>query len=549
MRPDQDDDRKTDGEAGAAVQAADSSPPLLRMRDIAKQFPGVRALNGVDLTVHAGEVVALLGENGAGKSTLMNILAGVHADYEGEIEIDGEPVRIHSPKQAAHHGITMIHQELNLVPELSIADNVFLGRELRTRRGTLDRKAMNRRTTELLAELGLALAPHRLVRECRIAERQLVEVAKALGGRLKVLVMDEPTSALAAAEVERLFAVIRSLAQRGVGVVYISHRLEELEEIADSVTVLRDGSYVGSRDVGAVERGELVALMVGRPLDNLFPRAQEQRSDGAVRLEVSGLSFTPSAAHSGTALHDLTFSVRAGEIVGLAGLMGAGRSEVLESLYGAKGPVKGTITLDGRPYIPRSPRQAIRRGLALVAEDRKSQSLILENTVRFNTTLAALNRFLRPWRTVNRRAERAVAAEQNAALGTKAASVETVVRTLSGGNQQKVVLAKCLLTKPTLLLVDEPTRGIDVGAKAEIHGLLDRLAGDGAAVLAVSSELPELLGICDRILVLCEGRITGEFHRDPQHGPVAAQEAILSAAMARRAVLSPSPPLVGSVHD
>jgi len=235
--------------------------------------------------------------------------------------------------------------------------------------------------------------------------------------------------------------------------------------------------------------------------------------------------------------------------VGLAGLMGAGRSEVLESLYGAKGPVKGTITLDGRPYTPRSPRQAIRRGLALVAEDRKHQSLILDNTVRFNTTLAALNRFLRPWRTVNRRAERVVAAEQNAALGTKTAGVETIVNTLSGGNQQKVVLAKCLLTEPTLLLVDEPTRGIDVGAKAEIHGLLDRLADEGAAVLAVSSELPELLGICDRVLVLCEGRITGEFHRDPEHGPVATQEAILSAAMARRAVLSSSPALLGSVHD
>ena len=528
---------------------ADSAPPLLRMRDIAKQFPGVRALTGVDLTVHGGEVVALLGENGAGKSTLMNILAGVHADYDGVIELDGEPARIHSPRQAAHHGITMIHQELNLVPELSISDNVFLGRELRSRRGTLDREAMHRRTAELLAELGLALPPRQPVRECRIAERQLVEVAKALNGRLKVLVMDEPTSALAAAEVERLFTVIRSLARRGVGIVYISHRLEELKEIADSVTVLRDGGNVGSRDAHTVDRDELVALMVGRPLDNLYPRAAEQRSDGPVRLEVSGLTFTPTPGQSGTALHDLDFTVRAGEIVGLAGLMGAGRSEVLESLYGARSPVTGDIKLDGRPYAPRSPRQAIRRGLALVAEDRKAQSLVLDNTVRFNTTLAALHRFLRPWRTVNRRAEKAAAAEQNAALGTKTASVETVVGTLSGGNQQKVVLAKCLLTKPTLLLVDEPTRGIDVGAKAEIHALLDRLAQAGSAILAVSSELPELLGICDRIIVLCEGRITGEFHRDPAHGPVAAQEAILSAAMARQAVLASGSTLVGSAHD
>jgi ABC-type sugar transport system ATPase subunit len=538
-------------DAPDAPRQPGDGPPLLRMRDIAKQFPGVRALTGVDLSVHRGEVVALLGENGAGKSTLMNILAGVHADYDGGIEIDGEPVAIHSPKQAAHHGIAMIHQELNLVPELSLADNVFLGRELRTRRGTLDRRAMSRRTAELLAELGLALPPQRPVRDCRIAERQLVEVAKALNGTLRVLVMDEPTSALAAAEVQRLFAVIRSLAARGVGVIYISHRLEELEEIADSVTVLRDGAHVGSRDVAAVARNELLALMVGRPLDDLFPRAAEQRSDGPVRLQVSGLGFTPGPGpgRSGTALHALDFTVHAGEIVGLAGLMGAGRSEVLEALYGAKGPVSGRIELDGRRYEPRSPRRAIRRGIALVAEDRKAQSLILGNTVRFNTTLAALERFLRPWRTVKRRAEKAAAAEQNRALGTRTPSVETVVGTLSGGNQQKVVLAKCLLTNPTLLLVDEPTRGIDVGAKAEIHALLDRLAGAGAAVLAVSSELPELLGICDRVLVLCEGRLTGEFHRDPAHGPLATQEAILSAAMARRAVLAAGPDLVGSVHD
>jgi ABC-type sugar transport system ATPase subunit len=515
-------------DAPDAPRQPGDGPPLLRMRDIAKQFPGVRALTGVDLSVHRGEVVALLGENGAGKSTLMNILAGVHADYDGGIEIDGEPVAIHSPKQAAHHGIAMIHQELNLVPELSLADNVFLGRELRTRRGTLDRRAMSRRTAELLAELGLALPPQRPVRDCRIAERQLVEVAKALNGTLRVLVMDEPTSALAAAEVQRLFAVIRSLAARGVGVIYISHRLEELEEIADSVTVLRDGAHVGSRDVAAVARNELLALMVGRPL---------------------GFTPGPGPGRSGTALHALDFTVHAGEIVGLAGLMGAGRSEVLEALYGAKGPVSGRIELDGRRYEPRSPRRAIRRGIALVAEDRKAQSLILGNTVRFNTTLAALERFLRPWRTVKRRAEKAAAAEQNRALGTRTPSVETVVGTLSGGNQQKVVLAKCLLTNPTLLLVDEPTRGIDVGAKAEIHALLDRLAGAGAAVLAVSSELPELLGICDRVLVLCEGRLTGEFHRDPAHGPLATQEAILSAAMARRAVLAAGPDLVGSVHD
>jgi ABC-type sugar transport system ATPase subunit len=513
--------------------------PLLRMKDIAKQFPGVRALSGVDLTVHAGEVVALLGENGAGKSTLMNILAGVHGDYEGTIEIDGSPIRIHSPKDAAHHGIAMIHQELNLVPGLSISDNLFLGRELRTRRGTLDRRTMHARTAELLAELGLALPPRRPVGQCRIAEQQLVEVAKALAGNLRILVMDEPTSALAEAEVERLFAVIRGLTRRGVGIIYISHRLEELEEIADSVTVLRDGAYVGHRETAATGRDELVSLMVGRPLGELFPRASAQRSQGPVRLQASGLTLTPGPGQDGSALHGLDFQVRAGEIVGIAGLMGAGRTEVLEAVYGARGAVSGTLTLDGRRYRPTSPRAAIRRGIALVAEDRKAQSLVLGNTVRFNTTLAALSRYRKPWRTVDRKAERAAAVAQNAALRTKTSGMETVVGTLSGGNQQKVVLAKCLLTEPSLLLIDEPTRGIDVGAKAEIHALLDSLARSGTAILAVSSELTELIGMCDRILVLCEGRLTGEFHRDPANGPAATQEAILTAAMARQAVLAP----------
>jgi ABC-type sugar transport system ATPase subunit len=533
-------DNATGRASGNSRAADEQGPPLLRMRDIGKQFPGVRALSGVDLTVHAGEVAALLGENGAGKSTLMNVLAGVHADYEGVIEVDGQTVHVRSPKSAAHHGIAMIHQELNLVPELSISDNLFLGRELRTVRGTLDRKAMHARTAELLAELGLALPPRRPVRLCRIAEQQLVEVAKALNGSLRILVMDEPTSALAEAEVERLFAVIRGLTRRGVGIVYISHRLEELERIADSVTVLRDGAYVGRRGIDQTDREELVSLMVGRPLGELFPRDAAQRSDGPVRLAATGLTLTPGPGQGGATLHGVDLEVRAGEIVGIAGLMGAGRSEVLEALYGARGRVGGEVTLDGRPYRPSSPAAAIARGIALVAEDRKTQSLVLGNTVRFNTTLAALGRYRRPWLTVDRRAEKAAATKQNVALRTKTSSMETVVGTLSGGNQQKVVLAKCLLTEPSLLLVDEPTRGIDVGAKAEIHGLLDSLAQQGTAILAVSSELPELIGMCDRIIVLCEGRVTGEFHRDPARGPVVDQEAILTAAMARQAVLAPA---------
>jgi ribose transport system ATP-binding protein len=510
---------------------------LLTMRSVSKTFPGVRALRGVDLTVHAGEVVALLGENGAGKSTLMNILAGVHPDYGGTIEIDGAPVSIHSPKDAARHGIAMIHQELNLVPEMSIADNVFLGREPRTAWGGIDRRAMHVRTTELLDRLGLKLSPRTLIRNCRIAERQLVEVAKALNLNLRVLVMDEPTSALADSEVRQLFTVIRDLTAHGVGVIFISHRLEELAEIADSVTVLRDGVYVGRRTMAETDRAELIALMVGRPLDELFPRAAEQRSTGEIRLEVSGLRLTPEPDSGARPLHGLGFWVRAGEIVGLAGLMGAGRTEVLEALYGAFGRVGGEVWIDGRRYRPLRPRRAIRRGIALVAEDRKAKSLVLDNTVRFNTTLAALDRYLRPWRTVDRRRERAAVAAQIDGLRVKTPSQLAIVGTLSGGNQQKVVLAKCLLTNPSLLLLDEPTRGIDVGAKAEIHALMNTLAERGTAILVVSSELPELIGMCDRILVLCEGRLTGEFHRDPRQGPPADQEAILTAAMARSAVL------------
>ncbi|HCA85179.1 MAG TPA: sugar ABC transporter ATP-binding protein, partial [Streptomyces sp.] len=412
-----------------------SEPPLLAMRGIAKSFPGVRALGGVELSVHAGEVVALLGENGAGKSTLMNILAGVHPDYEGTIECRGEPVSVHSPKDAQRHGIAMIHQELNLVPELTVAENIHLGREPRTVRGTVDRRAMERGAAALLAGLGLSVPPRRAVKDCRIAEQQLIEVAKALALDVRLLVMDEPTSALADAEVRRLFTVIRGLTARGVGVVYISHRLEELEEIADSVTVLRDGAYVGRREMAETTRAELVRLMVGRPLGELYPRRPEQHSGGDVRLRVEGLTVD---GNEGTSLHGIDLTVRAGEIVGLAGLMGAGRSEVLEAVFGAYGPrIGGRITLNGEPYRPRSPGHAIRRGLALVAEDRKAQSLVLANTVRFNGSLAALARYRRPWRTVDRKRERAAVAEKIADLRVKTPGLEAVIGNLSGGNQQK----------------------------------------------------------------------------------------------------------------
>jgi ABC-type sugar transport system ATPase subunit len=506
---------------------------LLRMRDISKSFGGVHALQGVDFAVGEGEVAALLGENGAGKSTLMNILAGVFTSYGGEIEIGGEPVTIHSPKQAAAHGIAMIHQELNLVPEMSVADNILLGREPRTARGTVDRKAMHARARQLLAQVGLDVEPRRLVRQCRIAEQQLIEVAKALAFDVRVLVMDEPTSALADAEVARLFYVIRQLTADNVAVIYISHRLEELEAIADSVTVLRDGTYVGRRTMAAATGDELITMMVGRSLGELYPRGDAEVSED-VRLRVHGLRLRGDRTVNRAALHGVDLDVRAGEIVGIAGLMGSGRSEVLQSIYGAypRHDVSGTFEVSGAPYRPRSPRDAIKRGLALVAEDRKNQSLVLHNTIRFNASLAAL-RHVTKFGYVNRRKERALVRTEIERLRVKAPSLETTVSNLSGGNQQKVVLSKCLLTAPSIVLLDEPTRGIDVGAKSEIYELMKHLAAEGSALAMVSSELPELLAVCDRVVVLCEGRVTGNF-------PIAqaTQERVLAAAMDRSTALS-----------
>ncbi|HEY6740074.1 MAG TPA: sugar ABC transporter ATP-binding protein, partial [Actinopolymorphaceae bacterium] len=399
---------------------------LLRMRDIGRSFPGVRALEGVSLEVAAGEVHAILGENGAGKSTLCNVLSGVFSDYDGRIEIDGRPVDIHTPRDAQELGIAMIHQELNLVPDMSIADNIFLGREPRTRWGTIDRRHMDARTRELLGRLGLHLAPRRLIRQCRIAEQQLIEVAKALVSKVRILVMDEPTSALAEAEVERLFEVIRALTAEGVAVLYISHRLEELYAIAHRVTVLRDGALVGTRLMSEVNRAELIRMMVGRPLGEFFVEQGQTNVEATERLRVRGLGLRGETGRA--ALRGVDLTVHAGEIVGLAGLMGAGRTEVVEAIYGVYGEhaVEGSFRVGGRPYVPRSPRHAIRHGLALVAEDRKAQSLVLGNTVRFNISLAAVRSFRR-WFAVDSGRERAAVTEQVGDLRIKTPTINTAV--------------------------------------------------------------------------------------------------------------------------
>ncbi|PZS05285.1 MAG: sugar ABC transporter ATP-binding protein [Pseudonocardiales bacterium] len=518
-------------QTAAADGSAAVAREVLSMRGIGKSFPGVRALEAVSLDVRAGQVHALLGENGAGKSTLMNVLSGGFVEYDGEIRIDGVPVAIHHPRDAKSLGIEMIHQELNLVQDLSIADNVFLGRELRTGRGTLDRPSMHARTRELLAGLGLILDPRRLVRRCKLAEQQLIEVAKALSQHVRVLVMDEPTSALADAEVRRLFDVIARLVDGGVAVIYISHRLEEIDKVADVVTVLRDGEQVGTVLQGSTSRSELIAMMVGRPMGELFPRPEHPPS-ATPCLRVSRLSADGDQAQGRAALHDVDVVVHEGEIVGLAGLMGAGRSELLQAIYGAAGRrVGGQITVGEKAYAPRSPAHGIGRHIAMVAEDRKGQSVVPGNTVRFNASLAALRRFA-GWAGVDTKAERVAVGDVVTELRVRTPSLATDITTLSGGSQQKVVLARCLLTKPRVLLMDEPTRGIDVGAKAEIYALISDLAAQGTGILMASSELPELLAMCDRIVVLCEGRVTATLDRDE-----ATQERILEAAMARQVVL------------
>jgi ribose transport system ATP-binding protein len=475
------------------------------MSGIVKSFPGVRALDGVSFEVRRGEVHALVGENGAGKSTLMKILAGAYRADAGTIEIDGKLAAIDGPRAAEALGIGMIYQEFNLVPDLGAIDNILLGHE--PQKGIfLDRTAAATLAASVLSELGIALPLDRPARRLSVAQQQMIEICKALVRKARLIVMDEPTAALTERETDALFVLIAKLKAQGVAFVYISHRLEELPRIADRVSVIRDGKTIGTREAADVTQAELVRMMVGRALDAHFPDLPVVAGGAPVVLNVRDLS-----APSGPV--DVSFAVRAGEVVGLAGLVGAGRTEIVRAIAGADPRSAGDVEVDGKPVRAGDPHVAIEAGIALITEDRKAQGLVLGMNVRENTTLAHLEAYTRgPF--IDHRAEVAIAGREIAELHIRTPSAEQIVRNLSGGNQQKVVLAKWLIGAARVYLFDEPTRGIDVGAKAEIYGLMLELLRGGAAIVMVSSELPEVLGMSHRILVVREGRIRAEFARD-----------------------------------
>ncbi len=483
-------------------------PPLLRLEHVTKRFPGVTALRDVSFEVAAGEVHGLLGENGAGKSTLLKIVAGAQRPDEGRMFWQGRPVTLASPHAAQSLGIVTIYQELTLVPDLSVAENVFIGREAR-RGPLLDWTRLRRETAAVLARIGLDVDPAGPVRRLSVAEQQMVEIARALSRDSRLIIMDEPTSALSGTEVDRLLGIMRQLRDDGIGVVFVTHRLVEATAICDRVTVLRDGALVGSRDMSGVTLDEIIRMMVGRSAEQLYRRPERRHEAGAVRLSVRGLSTERPGAH-GTALHDVALNVRAGEILGIAGLVGAGRTEFARAVFGADPRLAGEITLDGVVLAVRSPRDAIRAGIGLVPEDRKQQALFLAQAVRRNFSIAGLARFLWARLFVRERAEAAALEEYRHSLHIRMNSIEQAIGNLSGGNQQKVVLARWLALRPKVLIVDEPTRGVDIAAKAEVHELLDALAGQGIAIVAISSELPEVLAISDRIVTMREGRVTGE---------------------------------------
>lgn len=499
-----------------------SQNPILEARNIGKRFTGVVALDSVNLAVRAGKVHAVVGENGAGKSTLMKILSGVYQADSGEISVDGEQTEFNTPQEAEEKGIAIIHQELNLIPALSVAENIFLGREPSSF-GFVDKAKMRRDSLALLERLGHPLDVGLTVSTLKISDQQIVEIAKALSLNARVLIMDEPTTALAASDVEKLFKVIRTLTNEGTAIVYISHKMDELFTIADEFTVLRDGKFVGHLAAQETNPKELVKMMVGREITHL--RAEKPPTENQELLRVENLSSEARDARGRRKLNDLNFTVHQGEILGIAGLMGAGRTEILESLFGVLPSTKDTkILIDGKAVSIKNPPDAIKNGIALVSEDRKGQGLILGMDVSSNITLPELKNYTK-FGFLDEKAETVTAREWIEKLEIKTPSAAAQTVNLSGGNQQKIVLAKWLLTKPRVLLLDEPTKGIDIKGKTEIYRLIEELALEGIGILVVSSELPELLALSDRILVLREGEFTGEISHE-----AATEEKIIELA-------------------
>lgn len=488
---------------------------LLELNHISKSFPGVKALDDVHFDLKRGEVHALLGENGAGKSTLIKIISGVYRQDSGEMRINGQSVSFNSPREAQLMGVATIYQELSLYPELTVAENIFLGHAPRTRLGILDWRTMNRRAREILDSLDIHdMDVTTKVGTMTVGNRQRVEICKALSRDARILIMDEPTASLSEADVQRLFAIVRKLRERGVGIIYISHRMEEVFTLADRVTVLRDGQYVATKPVSETDHDDLIAMMVGRTIDQMFPKLEAEV--GAPVLEVRDLVRRPLT-------RGVSFTLRAGEIVGLAGLVGSGRSEVAQVIFGINPAESGEIRIDGHPVRIRHPGEAMRLGIAYVPEDRGVQGLVRQMNVRENASMAML-RELSKGLFLDFRRERELAQKTIQDLSVRAYSINQVVNKLSGGNQQKIVVGKWLARFPRVLIMDEPTRGIDVGAKAEIHRLMSQLAQQGMAVLMISSELPEVLGMSDRILVMRGGRIVAEFTREE-----ATQEKVVTA--------------------
>jgi L-arabinose transport system ATP-binding protein len=478
--------------------------PLLEVRGVGKRFGVVQALSDVSLPIRAGEILALVGENGAGKSTLIRLIEGVHQPDTGEVVIDGAPVRLRAPSEAHAAGIRVIHQEPDIFPDLSVAENLFVG-DLRRRAGIfLDRADLARRTLALLARFGLEgdISPWTRAGALGPAHRQLLEIMRALRAGVRLLALDEPTSSLTDEEARRLFGVVRQLRAEGVALVYISHRMPEIRALADRVAVLRDGRLVAHRPTTELAEADIVQLMVGRPLATLFE--QRAAASGPVVLEAHGLSTTK--------VHDVSISIRAGEVVGLGGLIGAGRSELAHAIFGQDRLLAGSVAVGGTKLRLRSPADAIAAGIGLAPEDRKGQALLLLRSVADNITLCVPDRVSR-FGVLSRAAEQRVAGEQIARMRIKTPSLDQLVSKLSGGNQQKVVLGRWLARAPRVLILDEPTRGIDVGAKAEIYQLIAQLAAQGIAILVISSELPELIGLCDRILVMAAGSVAGEVSR------------------------------------